>query len=165
MAHWFGHLDPGLFAQLLAHVGRFYGTAEHGPAYIGPERNNHGHAVLLKLREIYPTRRIYTQEHIDRDRDDETPRLGWLTTRQSKPILVDGLKALLRAGQSGIRWIGTISEATTYVYDKSGSMNAQDGCYDDQLMSYMIAQEMRARMPARIVKPESFRKPKHWMAN
>ena len=43
-------------------------------------------------------------------------------------------------------------EATTYVYDKSGSMNAQDGCYDDQLMSYMIAQEMRARMPARIVK-------------
>ena len=165
VAHWFGHLDPGLFAQLLAHVGRFYGTAEHGPAYIGPERNNHGHAVLLKLREIYPTRRIYTQEHIDRDRDDETPRLGWLTTRQSKPILVDGLKALLRAGQSGIRWIGTISEATTYVYDKSGSMNAQDGCYDDQLMSYMIAQEMRARMPARIVKPESFRKPKHWMAN
>ena len=44
-------------------------------------------------------------------------------------------------------------------------MNAQDGCYDDQLMSYMIAQEMRARMPARIVKPESTRKPKHWMAN
>ena len=121
--------------------------------------------MLLKLREIYPTRRIYTQEHIDRDRDDETPRLGWLTTRQSKPILVDGLKALLRAGQSGIRWIGTISEATTYVYDKSGSMNAQDGCFDDQLMSYMIAQEMRARMPARIVKPESSRKPKHWMAN
>ena len=34
-----------------------------------------------------------------------------------------------------------------------------------QLMSYVIAQEMRARMPARIVKPESFRKPKHWMAN
>ena len=79
--------------------------------------------------------------------------------------MVDGLKALLRAGQSGIRWIGTIHEATTYVYDKSGSMNAQDGCYDDQLMSYMIAQEMRARMPARIVKPESSRKPKHWMAN
>ncbi|AZU47947.1 terminase [Aeromonas hydrophila] len=34
-------------------------------------------------------------------------------------------------------------------------MNAQDGCYDDQLMSYMIAQEMRARMPARIVKPRN----------
>ncbi|WP_421180351.1 terminase [Aeromonas enteropelogenes] len=165
VAHWFGHLDPGLFAQLLAHVGRFYGTNEHGPAYIGPERNNHGHATLLKLREIYPTKRIYTEEHIDRERDDETQRLGWLTTRQSKPILVDGLKALLRAGQSGIRWIGTVHEATSYVYDKKGSMNAQEGCYDDQLMSYMIAQEMRARMPARIVKTNSPRKKSHWMAH
>lgn len=165
VAHWFGHLDPGLFAHLLAHIGKFYGTAEHGPAYIGPERNNHGHAVLLKLRELYPTRRIYTEEYIDRDSDDETPRLGWLTTRQSKPVLVDGLKALLRNSQAGIRWIGTLAEATTYVYDKRGSMNAQDGCYDDQLMSYMIAQEMRARMPARLRKPPSTRKPQHWMAN
>jgi hypothetical protein len=165
VAHWYGHLDPGLFAQLLAHVGKWYGTDEYGPAYIGPERNNHGHAVLLVLRDHYPVRRIYAQEYIDRDRDDETPRLGWLTTRQSKPILVDGLKDLLRAGQSGIHWIGTIFEATTYVYDKRGSMNAQTGCYDDQLVSYMIAQEMRARMPARIVKSGSTRKPKHWMAN
>lgn len=80
-------------------------------------------------------------------------------------MLVDGLKTLLRNGVSGIRWVGTISEATTYVYDKSGSMNAQEGCYDDQLMSYMIAQEMRARMPARHVKSDLKRTPKHWMAH
>ena len=165
VAHWYGHLDPGLFAQLLAHIGRWYGSREYGPAFIGPERNNHGHAVILKLREMYPVRRIYTEEYINRDRDDETPRLGWLTTRQSKPILVNGLKALLRARQSGINWIGTIGEATTYVYDKRGAMNAQVGCYDDQLVSYMIAQEMRARMPARLIKPASSPKPKHWMAH
>lgn len=164
VAHWYGHLDAELFAMLLNHVGRMYGTTDE-PAFIGPERNNHGHAVLLKLRDIYPTRRIYAQEYIDRDRDDETPRLGWLTTAQSKPLVTEGLKTLLRNGCSGIRWIGTVSEATSYVYDKQGRMNAQEGCYDDQLMSYMIAQEMRARMPARIVKPETSRKPKHWMAN
>ena len=54
------------------------------------------------------------------------------------------------ATKSGIRWIGTINEATTYVYDAKGSMNAQEGCYDDQIMSYMIAQEMRVRAPERI---------------
>lgn len=142
VAHWFGHLDAERFAQLLNHVGRWYNTA-----YIGPERNNHGHAVLLKLRELYPVRRIYAEEYIDRDNDDETNRLGWLTTKQSKPILTEGLKSLLRERRSGIRWIGTISEATTYVYDAKGSMNAQEKCFDDQLMSYMITQEMAARAP------------------
>ena len=121
--------------------------------------------MLLKLRDIYPTRRIYAQEYIDRDRDDETPRLGWLTTAQSKPLVTEGLKTLLRNGCAGIRWIGTVSEATSYVYDKQGRMNAQDGCYDDQLMSYMIAQEMRARMPAPIKKNPEPSKPrtKNWM--
>ena len=104
-------------------------------------------------------------EYIDREMDEETDRLGWLTTAQSKPILVDGLKTLLRAGQSGIRWIGTVREATTFVYDKRGRMNAQSGCFDDQLMSYMIAQEMRARMPARVVRDNTPRKSKHWMAH
>ena len=160
VAHWFGHLDADRFAQLLAHVGKWYNTA-----YIGPERHNHGHAVLLKLRDIYPVRRIYAEEYIDRDNDDDTPRLGWYTTRQSKPILSEGLKTLLRERCAGIRWIGTVTEATSYVYDAKGSMNAQEGCFDDQLMSYMIAQEMRARMPITNRTKESERKQSHWMTH
>ena len=165
VAHWFGHLDPDRFAQLIAHVGKLYKCSDSRPAFVGPERNNHGHAVILKLRDYYPTTRIYTEEHIDRDHDDETQRLGWLTTRQSKPIIITGLKTLLRNRASGIRWIGTIHEANSYVYDKSGSMGAQDGCYDDQVMSYSIAQEMRARMPSPIKRhkePEK-KRTKHWM--
>ncbi|PXW43475.1 hypothetical protein DFO54_111161 [Erwinia sp. AG740] len=161
VAHWFGHLDAELFAQLLAHVGKWYNTA-----YIGPERNNHGHAVLQKLRDIYPPRAIYAEQHLDRDNDDETPKLGWLTTKQSKPIVTEGLKTLLREKVSGIRWIGTINELNTYVYDAKGSMGAQTGCFDDQVMSYAIAQEMRARMPARPkLKPIDRSKPTHWMSH
>lgn len=145
VAHWFGHLDTERFAKLIAHVGRFYNTA-----YIGPERNNHGHAVLNTLKDVYPVRRIYSEEYLDRIADEEKKQLGWLTTRHSKPVLSEGLKTLFRNNQSGIRWIGTINEATTYVYDAKGSMNAQVGCYDDQIMSYMIAQEMRVRAPERI---------------
>ncbi|EIP3425926.1 tyrosine-type recombinase/integrase [Salmonella enterica] len=157
VAHWFGHLDAELFAHLLAHVGRLYNTA-----FIGPERNNHGHAVILKLREIYPPRFIYNEQHIDQDNDDDTPRLGWLTTRQSKPILTEGMKTLLNNGISGIRWTGTLSEMNTYVYNAKGSMNAQEGCFDDQVMSYCIAQEMRARMPVR-VKPQPTERLVPWL--
>lgn len=161
VAHWFGHLDAELFAQLLAHTGKWYNTA-----YIGPERNNHGHAVLQKLRDIYPMRAIYSEQYLDREDDDETPKLGWLTTKQSKPIVTEGLKTLLRNGVSGIRWIGTLNELNTYVYDKKGSMGAQTGCFDDQVMSYGIAQEMRARMPARPKStPIDRSKPTHWMSH
>ncbi len=160
VAHWFGYLDAELFAQLMAHVGRWYNTA-----FIGPERNNHGHAVLQKLREVYPHRSIYSEQYLDRDHDDETPKLGWLTTAQSKPVIIEGFKTLLREKASGIRWIGTINELNTYVYDARGRMNAQTGCFDDQVMSYAIAQEMRARMPARPKhQPIDRSKPKHWMA-
>lgn len=160
VAHWFGYLDAELFAQLMAHVGRWYNTA-----FIGPERNNHGHAVIQKLREVYPHRSIYSEQYLDRDHDDETPKLGWLTTAQSKPVIIEGLKTLLRENASGVRWIGTINELNTYVYDTRGRMNAQTGCFDDQVMSYAIAQEMRARMPARPKHtPIDRSKPKHWMA-
>ena len=156
--------------MLLAHAGRLYsGIVRQGeyetqiPAYIGPERNTHGHAVIQKLREIYPTSRIYTEEYIDRDNDDETAKLGWLTTKQSKPIVIEGMKTLLREDCDGIRWMGTITEMSSYVYDKKGSMNAQEGCFDDQVMSYCIAQEMRARMPARPVTVYNDTRPQHWM--
>ncbi|WP_419207592.1 terminase [Photobacterium leiognathi subsp. mandapamensis] len=145
VAHWFGHLDTELFASLVRHVGLMYNTA-----FVGPERNNHGHAFLQKFREIYPVRRIYQEQYLDRDNDNDTPKLGWLTTKQSKPIIIEGLKELLRTQSSGIRWIGTISELNSYVYDSKGAMNAQAGCFDDQLISYAIAQEMRARMPKHV---------------
>ncbi|EON0527158.1 terminase, partial [Escherichia coli] len=107
----------------------------------------------------------YNEQHLDQAYDDDTPRLGWLTTRQSKPVLTEGMKTLLNNGLSGIRWSGTLSEMNTYVYDAKGSMNAQEGCFDDQLMSYMIAQEMRDRMPVRVKQKTDKRRTTHWMAH
>lgn len=120
VAHWVGYLDAELFAMLLDNVGRLYGMA-----YIGVERNNHGHAVLQKLRALYPPRYLYNEQFLNQDTDDETRRLGWLTTRQSKPILIEGLKTLLREAADGLRWIGSVSEMNTYVYDKNGTMGAR----------------------------------------
>ncbi|CZF79711.1 hypothetical protein [Grimontia marina] len=161
VCHWVGYLDVELFSHLAAHIGRLYNLA-----YIGPERNNHGHAFILKLKDLYPISRIYEERYIDRDDEEEKVKLGWLTTKQSKPLLTEGMKTLLRNGQSGINWIGTVSEMHTYVYDKKGSMGAQEGCFDDQCMSYMIAQEMRARMPSRVVKDLNAQLPrtKAWQA-
>lgn len=162
VAHWFGHIDTKRFAHLLKHIGLLYNQA-----YIGPERNNHGHAVLQELVDIYPNSRIYHEEYIDReDTDEETHKVGWHTSAQSKPILVSGLEDLLSHDADGIKWRGTVAELNIFVYDKKGRMGAQTGGFDDQAMSYMIAQEMRARMPKRRVVDDSDGpyNPNHWMA-
>nr|WP_074374539.1 terminase [Vibrio spartinae] len=158
VAHWYGYVDVELLAYLVKHIATWFNMA-----FVGPERNNHGHAFILKLKDIYPASRIYAEQYIDREDEDETRKLGWLTTKHSKPILTESIKPLLANRQSGIRWIGTISEMNTYVYDKRGSMNAQESCFDDQLMSYLIAQEMRVRMPVRPKKKDTPREPTHWM--
>lgn len=153
VAHWFGHIDTDQFAKIIATVGKFYAGKDGRGAYVGPERNNHGHAVLNVLRDIYPTSRIYEEEYLDREEEDEEAgKLGWLTTRKSKPIIISNLNEQLRNNTSGIHWIGTVSEMNTYVYDAKGSMNAIEGAFDDQVMSYAIALEMVVRMPRTIKK-------------
>ena len=162
VAHWYGHVDPKRFAHIIKHIGLMYNKA-----YVGVERNNHGHATLQELVEIYPTSRIYTEEHIDReDTDEETKKVGWHTSAQSKPILTSGFDELLTNDVDGVVWRGTVNELNTFVYDKKGRMGAQAGGFDDQVMSIMIAQEMRVRMPKRIVKSDtpSPQTPNFWTA-
>lgn len=156
VAHWFGKITPKRMGDLVAHIGHWYNKA-----YVGIERNNHGHAVLDRLRATdtkssslpYPMSRIYFEEYMDRENDDEeTKRIGWQTTAVSKEILISDMEDLLENEKSGIRWTGTISEFYTYVRDERGRANAMGTAKDDQCMSYMIAQQMRSKVPKKMKK-------------
>jgi hypothetical protein len=97
--------------------------------------------------------------------DDETQRIGWHTSAVSKEILISDMDDSFKANKSGIRWTGTLNEFYTFVRDERGRPNAMNGAFDDQVMSYMIAQVMRAKAPAKQkpVKIEN-NSTKHWMA-
>lgn len=175
VAHWRGHLDTDLFAELIAFVGKMYAGRnsrleevgkditkkpntyvvrreglyyeEKGGAFVGVERNNHGHAVLQKLVTIYPRGRIFQEVKIDEKTKKRTEKVGWHTNAHSKPFLIDNMVEYLREDTHGLRHKATIDEMHTYVIDEKGRYNAQSGCYDDRVMSYMIAKEMAVRMP------------------
>lgn len=161
VGHWFGKLPPKRFAELIAHVAHWYNEA-----YVGVERNNHGHAVLDRLREVYPMKYIYFEEYMDREDDDEeTKRIGWQTSAVSKEILISDMEDIFEHAKSGIRWTGTVSEFYTYVRDERGRANAMQGAKDDQVMSYMIAQQMRSKAPKRIKRVEAATtESDNWMA-
>jgi len=48
---------------------------------VAVERNNHGHAVILELNESPELPNLYVHK------DD---KLGWLTDRISRPLMIDG---------------------------------------------------------------------------
>lgn len=144
VAHWRGHVAPDELGIMLKHLGKFYGNA-----FVGVERNNHGLTTLTALKNT-GYKNIYVETKKDeRGGEPLTPRIGWYTTVKTKPLMIDHLHALLRDGQSGIRNKATVEECQSYVVGDNGSFNAQQGCFDDRVMSMAIAQQMLLRLPRR----------------
>ncbi len=143
VAHWSGHVAPDDMGKMLNHLGRYYNNA-----LVGVERNNHGLTTITKLKDLkYPN--LYMETTVDQRTQKRTKRIGWLTTTKSKPLMIDHLAALLRDGDAGICNVETVKECQTYVIEDNGATNAQEGCFDDRVISYAIAQQMVLKLPRR----------------
>lgn len=132
VAQWHGHIDYGLIGSIVWLIGRMFYRA---PACV--ELQNHGYTVVRDLQAMhYP---LY-QHKVDED--------GWLTTRRTKPQMVDSLGEMSRNSDIQIRCGETISEMRTFV-EKNGTYNAESGCKDDRVDSAAMASQMMLLLPKR----------------
>jgi len=130
VAQWHGHIDYGMIANIVWLVGRMFFVA---PACV--ELMNHGYTVVKDLSEMnYP---LY---------DHREGEPGWMTTKKTKPQMVDDLGEMTRNGDIQIRCAETISEMRTFV-EKNGSYNAESGCKDDRVDTAAMASQMLRLMP------------------
>lgn len=132
------NIDPISFAYELRNLGMMYGYA-----IIAPERNNHGHATIGKLKEIYPN--IYKEQLTDRYTDVESVKLGFHTTKSSKPEILMALKNALRNDEIIIPDRGILLELKHY-----GRLDFERTTFDedvskhfDLVMALSIAYHMR----------------------
>jgi hypothetical protein len=102
-------IDPENFAHTLVQGGNLYGTC-----LIAVERNNHGHAVIVVLKNNYPTDKIYKQKKKDKVNENYTEQLGWLTSSVTKPRMVHGLANAINNGEVQLNDKSLIMEARTY---------------------------------------------------
>lgn len=162
VATWHGHIDTDLFGEVLYWLGKFYNQA-----YLGVERNNHGHAVLNVLKKgtfSYPN--LHVEERVDEKNRKVTKKLGWHTNSATKPLIIGNLKGLVRDGEAGIAGKNHIKEMHSYVIDKKGGYGASDGCFDDRVMSLAIAHQMLAMMPRKAKKDVSIKRDtRDWRAS
>lgn len=150
VAMWHGHIPPDEFADELSKLGRFYGNA-----LIGVEANNHGLTTVTALRNLrYPA--IYRRRTVDKISNKASNQLGWLTTRTSKPLMIDELAMALKAGELSVYDKRTLAELKTYVRDERGSMSGSP--HDDTVMALAIANQMRkfSFMPEYRPEPDSY---------
>jgi len=120
-------------------------------AIIVPEINAHGLAVLQELRNLgYPN--IYRQRYYDHTSRQWARRLGWKTTKLSKPLMVDEFMKGLREEEIGLSSQVTVNQMLTFVHsDDSGKhgMGAEEGQKDDCLIGAMLAWQGLADLPSK----------------
>jgi hypothetical protein len=151
-----GRWAPDLYAEKLDKLARHFGQhavpGNRTPVIVGVERNNHGHAVLLRLAQL-AAGGPYT---IYRAKDK---RPGWLTSTSSRPVLVDQLEEAVRTEATVIHDAGTVDQMQTFAYNDEGKPEAAEGFHDDAVMAHGIAWQLRRRAFGRVLDvPASQRK-------
>lgn len=138
VARWRGHCDPDVLGDLADQLGNYYNKA-----LIGIEINNHGLTTTQRLKDTkYPN--LYNRE-VGYDKDLymlPAATLGWKTDLKTKPLMIDYLAQAIREQSLIDHDMTFIREAMTYVVDENGRTNAQEGCFDDVVISTAIALQM-----------------------
>jgi len=138
-----GKWPPDVYADRLYELGKKYNNAR-----IAVERNNHGHAVILQLKN-----KKYSNLYVHDD-----GKYGWHTNAKTKPLMIDKLEQAVREGFISIADEGVLAEMLTFQYNEKGSAEAAVGKHDDRVMAMAIAWFVRSKPKNRIFlnKPKGF---------
>jgi hypothetical protein len=126
-----GHWEPYEFAESLIRLSRIYNDAA-----VGPERNNHGHAVLTAFRLARGPDGLpdpFRNVAIGPDGKE-----GWETNKKTKPGSIDLLAEALKLSLVTIHSAATLHELQVYRRLNAGKTGAPEGFHDDRVMSLAI---------------------------
>ena len=149
VAHYSARCDVTEFAADIASIAAWYSEAQ-----IMPERNNHGHALVLALREVHEYDNIYRHS-----RDD---RHGYPITMQSKAWLDGALEGMFNDAYRGhdiplrIYDVDTVTECIGYVRFDNGERGAAGKGHDDCVATLrLVLEAVRQARSWQVIKPQS----------
>ena len=134
------HLKPSEFADKLVEMANMYSKGWPG-CLMGVERNNHGHAVLLKLDEILEYSNIYRTRKENKKTEIEEVKLGWPTDRITRPLMLDTFIEGVESGSIILNDRETLGECLTLI-NNDGKVEAAEGKHDDLVISAAISIQM-----------------------
>ena len=127
---WRGLLAPDRFAKVLDKWGRQYNNA-----LMVVEMEAHGNVVLNVLKNMLYPSLYFRPSRFDTIGNPWSDKLGWKTTKLTRPILIDELECMLREGNLTIHSKELVDELTVFVYNDANSQVAMDSYHDDMIFA------------------------------
>jgi phage terminase large subunit-like protein len=139
-AVWHGHIDPDVFADRIHRLEVYY----HKPL-LAPELNNDGKVVVNELKKLDVS--IYHSVVYDKEYDQEREKIGWLTSPQTRPYVVNAIKTAVRERYLKIYWKRFVDEAMNFIRHPDGKQAARSGYWDDAVMMMGIMMHVHNTTP------------------
>ena len=130
---WRGYLPPDRFGMKLNKWGRLYNNA-----LMVVEINNHGLTTVTALKNLLYPQMYFRQANYDSMGTSWSDRLGWRTTKITRPLMIDDFRDALQEGSITIHSESTLDEMLTFVFDDGGNMVAQNSFHDDCIFACAI---------------------------
>lgn len=130
------HIPIFNLGEVLEVLGYWYHTA-----LIIVERNNFGLVPLQYLQENHYPRLYRMEAFAEVKRGDRTPRYGWVTSRSTKPKMVQDLAKSFSLEDVRLHDRRFLAEATTFVADGRGGYSSKAPNHDDMILAEMIAEQ------------------------
>lgn len=143
------HVHPDYYAEVLYALGMYYNTAS-----LIVENNNHGILTCTRLGKDMAYPNFYMETQVDKLTEKETIKLGFTTNTKTKPLIIDQLRASMRRAEIELNDKVTIREMLTYIVNENGVMEAEQGCYDDCVISLALANHIHEGAFEPCVTPE-----------
>lgn len=131
---WRGHMAPDKLGKLLDKWGRYYNNA-----LMVVESEAHGNVVINILKQLLYPSMYFRPARFDTIGNPWSDKLGWKTTRITRPILLDDFEEAVRSKTLIIHSKEILDEMTVFVYNDANNMIALDGFHDDTIFSIAIA--------------------------
>ena len=132
------------FAEQMYCLGMYYNRA-----LIGVETNYSTYPQLCLEELGYP--KFYVRQRVDTFTGKLVDAFGFETTTKTRPLIIDGLKDVVRTAPETIHDFDTLGEMLTFVYDESWKPQAEEGKHDDLVMSLAIAHFIRSQQTTGVV--------------
>jgi len=132
------HVPIYELGQLVETIAYWYHTA-----LVGVERNNFG-LVPLQLLQDHKYPRLYRMDGIAEVKASRrTPRFGWLTSRITKPKMVQDMAMAVATEIVTLHDPRFLVEASTFVSTGTGRYQANPPNTDDLMIAELIAHQMQ----------------------
>jgi hypothetical protein len=140
VVHFNGFIPPDQFGILATLLGMRYNNA-----LIAIERNNCGMSTIEKILS-FEYSNIYAEMIVEPPARPRK-RYGWVTSKASKPKLINHLLSEFRENSDGIMAKETLEEMIFFKQHEDMTFGAEVGRHDDRVISWAIAKYVSTQMP------------------